>query len=151
MKKFFTFLSAAVLCVITAFSLAACGSAATPPTGGWQNPDDDTDRPVSGEANILVTYFSVPDNVSNSYVEIGGEQLGNTQYMAYVIQETTGANIFRILPEGEFHFPNGRAAEIAVRAVKEYKRQTDSKIKVIFNVFKECDYAIYARLLGKDC
>lgn len=58
---------------------------------------------------------------------------------------------FCCISTGEFHFPNRRAAEIAVRAVKEYKRQTDSKIKVIFNVFKECDYAIYARLLGKDC
>ena len=37
--------------------------------------------------------------MSNSYVEIDGQQLGNTQYMAYVIQENTGANIFRILPE----------------------------------------------------
>lgn len=113
MKKFFTFLSAAVLCVITAFSLAACGGAATPPTGGWQNPDDDTDRPVSGEANILVTYFSVPDNVSNSYVEIGGEQLGNTQYMAYVIQETTGANIFRILPETPYPTDHSALLQVA--------------------------------------
>lgn len=54
---------------------------------------------------------------------------------------------FCCISTGEFHFPNERAAEIAFHTVAEYKRQTGSKIKVIFNVFKEYDYAIYARLL----
>ena len=35
----------------------------------------------------------------NSTVVINGQVLGNTQYMAYVIQETTGGDIFRIEPE----------------------------------------------------
>lgn len=43
-----------------------------------------------------------PNNMTteeaNSTVVINGEVLGNTQYMAYVIQETTGADIFRIEP-----------------------------------------------------
>lgn len=34
----------------------------------------------------------------NSVVVIDGQVLGNTQYMAYVIQETVGADIFRIEP-----------------------------------------------------
>lgn len=55
---------------------------------------------------------------------------------------------FCCISTGEFHFPNERAAQIAVRAVTEYKKQTKSKIKVIFNVFKECDYEIYKRLLN---
>ena len=54
---------------------------------------------------------------------------------------------FCCISTGEFHFPNERAAEIAIKTVMEYKRQTDSKIKVIFNVFKDYDYEIYARLL----
>ena len=57
---------------------------------------------------------------------------------------------FCCISTGEFHFPNERAAQIAIRTVKDYKRQTQSKIKVIFNVFKDYDYEIYARLLGKD-
>ena len=36
---------------------------------------------------------------ANSTVVINGEVLGNTQYMAYVIQEQLGADIFRIEPE----------------------------------------------------
>ncbi|MDE6585179.1 MAG: protein-ADP-ribose hydrolase [Clostridia bacterium] len=54
---------------------------------------------------------------------------------------------FCCISTGEFHFPNERAAQIAVQTVAEYKRKTHSKIKVIFNVFKDYDYEIYARLL----
>lgn len=57
---------------------------------------------------------------------------------------------FCCISTGEFRFPNERAAEIAVGTVGEYKRRTGSDIKVIFNVFKECDYEIYARLLASD-
>lgn len=55
---------------------------------------------------------------------------------------------FCCISTGEFHFPNDKAAEIAVQTVQEYKRQTDSKIEVIFNVFKQIDYEIYRDLLG---
>lgn len=55
---------------------------------------------------------------------------------------------FCCISTGEFHFPNDKAAEIAVQTVKEYKRQTNSKIEVIFNVFKQMDYEIYRDLLG---
>ena len=54
---------------------------------------------------------------------------------------------FCCISTGEFHFPNERAAEIAVQTVVEYKQETQSNIKVIFNVFKDYDYEIYARLL----
>ena len=57
---------------------------------------------------------------------------------------------FCCISTGEFHFPNEKAAEIAVRTVIEYKTHTKSKMKVVFNVFKETDYAIYARILGAD-
>lgn len=46
-----------------------------------------------------------------------------------------------------FHFPNERAAEVAVQTVKEYKDKTDSEIKVIFNVFKDIDLKIYRKIL----
>lgn len=55
---------------------------------------------------------------------------------------------FCCISTGEFHFPNQRAAEIAVRTVSAYKQRTQSKMKVIFNVFKETDLHIYRALLG---
>lgn len=57
---------------------------------------------------------------------------------------------FCCISTGEFHFPNDRAAQIAVETVAAYKKETHSKIKVVFNVFKECDHEIYAGLLGAD-
>jgi O-acetyl-ADP-ribose deacetylase (regulator of RNase III) len=54
---------------------------------------------------------------------------------------------FCCISTGEFHFPNQEAAEIAVKTVEDYKIETGSSIKVIFNVFKDEDYFIYQRLL----
>ena len=57
---------------------------------------------------------------------------------------------FCCISTGEFHFPNDKAAQIAVETVKKYKEQTRSEIEVIFNVFKEFDYNIYRELLRTD-
>lgn len=54
---------------------------------------------------------------------------------------------FCCVSTGEFRFPNEKAAEIAVETVDEFLRGNDN-IEVIFNVFKDSDWAIYKRLLG---
>ena len=54
---------------------------------------------------------------------------------------------FCCISTGVFHFPNERAAQIAIQTVKAYQRQTENKIEVVFNVFLEKDYNIYRRLL----
>ena len=58
--------------------------------------------------------------------------------------------VFCCISTGEFHFPNDLAAEIAVRSVKEFLKKQTSVKKVIFNVFKDLDKEIYARLLGAN-
>ena len=67
----------------------------------------ETARPSQQEGRTLVAYFSQPETTNpnnmtteeaNSTVVINGEVLGNTQYMAQVIQETANADIFRIEP-----------------------------------------------------
>ena len=62
-------------------------------------------------------------------------------------QHSVQSIAFCCISTGEFHFPNDRAAEIAAQTVKQYKKQKHSKIKVIFNVFKDVDYEIYRNLL----
>ena len=57
---------------------------------------------------------------------------------------------FCCISTGEFHFPNEQAAQIAVETVKQYMNRKTSVKKVIFNVFKDLDKEIYARLLGAD-
>ncbi len=54
---------------------------------------------------------------------------------------------FCCISTGEFHFPNDRAAEIAIQTVTELIQKKKSEIKVIFNVFKDLDYEIYKKLL----
>lgn len=54
---------------------------------------------------------------------------------------------FCCISTGEFCFPNEAAALIAVDAVKKHIKQNNSKIEVIFNVFKDIDYSIYKRIL----
>lgn len=53
---------------------------------------------------------------------------------------------FPCISTGEFHFPNERAAEIAVSTVRE-RLKTSTVERVIFNVFKDCDKQIYKKLL----
>ncbi len=55
---------------------------------------------------------------------------------------------FCCISTGEFHFPDEKAAEIAIQTVKEYRVRTNSKMEVIFNVFKKSDFNIYRELLG---
>lgn len=57
---------------------------------------------------------------------------------------------FCCISTGMFRFPNRRAAEIAVSTIRQYRQQTGSLMKVIFNVFKDEDYAIYRELLAGD-
>ena len=65
-------------------------------------------------------------------------------------QNNVNSIAFCCISTGEFHFPNREAAETAVKTVKEYKKETDSEMKVIFNVFKDKDHEIYRKLLGAD-
>lgn len=59
-----------------------------------------------------------------------------------------GSVAFCCISTGEFHFPNQLAAEIAVETVAAWQRQHPNQVEVIFNVFQDCDKAIYQRLLG---
>ena len=132
-----------LLALVMTFSLAACGSqpAETPDTSDTppaqsssQQPEEQTpsaeqtptedqetaDTTESGKS--LVVYFSMPettdpDNMTqeedNSVVVIDGEVLGNTQYVAYVIQENIGADIFRIEPETPYPTDHDTLVDLA--------------------------------------
>lgn len=54
---------------------------------------------------------------------------------------------FCCISTGVFHFPNQRAAEIAVETVKDCQQEFAKDMHVVFNVFKDMDLAIYTKLL----
>lgn len=55
---------------------------------------------------------------------------------------------FCCISTGVFGFPNEPAAEIAIKTVRDYLKQHDTDLKVIFNVLEDLDYKIYKRKLG---
>lgn len=111
MKKFLALFFSLLFIV----SLAACASETPTNSGQVQTGAEkatelpagqqEDGQPESGK--VLVVYFSMPETTDpnnmtteedNSVVVINGQVLGNTQYMAQVIQQTTGGDIFRIEP-----------------------------------------------------
>ena len=70
--------------------------------------------------------------------------------LALADERGLGSIAFCCISTGEFHFPNAKAAEIAVQTIQDYKSETESRIKVILDVWKNDDYEIYRRLLGAD-
>lgn len=124
MKRIFTCLLALLLGASLLAALAGCAGSdrGVAPADGLTYPPNDSARPSSKDTKTLVVYFSVPDNKSNSYVEVNGEQLGNTQYMAYVIQENTSANIFRIVPKTPYPTDHDELLKVAREEIRTNAR-----------------------------
>ena len=85
-------------------------------------------------AKTLVAYFSVPETdrapvtreEENSVVTIKGEVLGNTQYVARLIAQRTGADTFRIEPA--VPYTTAHAALVA-QAREELRRNVRPTLK----------------------
>lgn len=101
-------------------SMAAVTEQNTETKGEESSVETGTVQTADGKS--LVVYFSVPettnaDNMSAeeeySTVVIDGEVLGNTQYVAHVIQENTGADIFRIEPVTPYPMDHAELEEVA--------------------------------------
>lgn len=95
----------------------------------------------SSDGKSLVVYFSMPettkpDNMTeeedNSTVVIDGKVLGNTQYMANVIAENKGSDIFRIEPVIPYPTDHDTLVE---QAAEEQERNARPEIKdVVENI-----------------
>lgn len=81
-------------------------------------------EPTQAEENLLADCYK-------SCLKVAAEN--NLQSVAFCCIST-----------GEFHFPNRRAAEIAVEVVKNF---SSKNLVVVFNVFKDLDLKIYRELL----
>lgn len=56
---------------------------------------------------------------------------------------------FCCISTGEFHFPNDRAAEIAVKTVSCFlEKNSGCMERILFNVFKDSDLKLYEKVLG---
>lgn len=112
-----------------------------------------------GKAKITQAY-NLPSNyvihtvgpfIDQRGVSILKEQLLASSYRSCLVladKYQLKSIAFCCISTGEFNFPNQRAAEIAIKTVKDYLTDTDSELNVIFNVFKDDDLNIYHSLLG---
>lgn len=80
------------------------------------------------------------------------ELLASCYHSCLELAEQNGVRsvAFCCISTGVFMFPNERAAEIAVETVRKYYEEIGSEMKVVFDVFKEEDLAIYSRILSDD-
>lgn len=108
----------------------------------------------TGRAKITAAYnlpcdfilHTVGPIVSGQVTGTDEEQLACCYRSCLTLAKENGIQsvAFCCISTGEFHFPNRRAAEIAVQTVRQHR----GDVEVIFNVFKNIDYEIYRDLLG---
>ena len=111
----------------------------TTPSNGTE---DSENMSSNSTAKNLVVYFSMPEttepeNMSReeelSTVVIDGEVLGNTQYVAYIIAENTGSDIFRIEPVTPYPLDHSELENIA------QKEQSDNSRPEIAGTVEDID------------
>lgn len=67
--------------------------------------------------------------------------------LALAMEKGLQSIAFCCISTGEFHFPNEKAAQIAVDTVRQFQADNIDAPEVIFNVFKDIDHDIYRKLL----
>lgn len=58
--------------------------------------------------------------------------------------------VFPCISTGIYGYPKESASKLAISEVKKYLKNSDYKIKVIFNVFTDLDYSLYKKGLEND-
>ncbi|MGG5315016.1 flavodoxin [Enterococcus sp. AZ072] len=95
---------------------------------------------------VLVAYFSVPETgdankemtqeEENSAIVVDGQVLGNTQYVANIISENTGGDIYRIEPSTPY---TTNHKELVEQATKEQDSDVRPEIKDMISNFDDYD------------
>lgn len=105
------------------------------------NVGGDDSKVDTNEEKTLIVYFSLPENTGDakedSTVTVDGEAIGNTQYIANLIQENTGADIYRIEPVKEYNVNDHQ--ELIDDAKEEQNNDARPEIKTRISNFDEYD------------
>ncbi|WP_030350427.1 flavodoxin [Streptomyces scopuliridis] len=101
--------------------------------------------PPLDDSRILIAYFSVPetddpnnmsDDEENSTHVVDGKVLGNTQYVAQIIEERTGAEVFRIETAEELPLDHETLENLALEQQEANERP---KLKALIPNLEEYD------------
>ena len=93
-----------------------------------ESPDGASDS-AADSSDLLIVYFSVPEDVETTDAVAGAsvlikdsEKLGNTEYVAKVIQQTIGGDLFRIETVEEYPLDHDPLVDQAAEEQDEGKR-----------------------------
>lgn len=137
MKKIFLITGVTVLAVAAALGVPNTGKAAD-----VDNSTKQTTRPVQTGGKVLVAYFSVPEtdgvdaSSGASRLVTGGKLQGNTEYVATVISEATGGDLFEIKT---VHTYPGSHKELIDAAKKESDDNARPQLATHIKDLKEYD------------
>lgn len=138
MKRIIYFLMVAAMLV----NLTACGSGKSSDQTSDRQPETENIAEVkkdtnnnnemnSGNSHVLIVYFSVPEDVSTEGVDaIAGASIvvdddvvkGNTEYIAQIVQETIGGDVFQIETTEKYPLEHDTLVDQAADEQDESKR-----------------------------
>lgn len=123
MKKAFLI----ILSLIMIHALSACENAKNADISSNASQSAASDNTDS--SRLLIAYFSVPENVDATDAVAGasivvkdGEKLGNTEYVANIIAQTTGGDLFRIETAEDYPLEHDALVDQAAEEQREQKR-----------------------------
>lgn len=142
----------AFMIITLLFALTACSSQSVDnetvndnTTSTKQVTDNQNETENNIEQKILIAYFSVPENVDTngadavagaSIVVSNEEKMGNTEYVANVIQKATGGDLFEIKTENEYPLDHEELVDYARREQSENARP---KLTAVVDNFEQYD------------
>lgn len=110
-------------------------------TGGSRNS-------TTNNARVLIAYFTVPENekVSDNDAVAGasivvkdGEKMGNTEYVAGLVQETVGGDLFRIETKDDYPLEHEPLVD---QAAEEQEKETRPELSSHVENFEQYDTVI---------
>lgn len=100
------------LSIILVVSLLGCGKTNdSSRENSSKNTTESSRNIITKDAHVLIAYFTVPEDVKvsdndavagASVVVKDGEKMGNTEYVAGLVQETVGGDLFRIETKDDY-------------------------------------------------
>lgn len=97
----------------------------------------ETKNTATNTGKALIVYFSLPEETGNakedSTITVNGEIIGNTQYVAQLINEKINSDMFRIIPVKEYNIRDHQA--LIDDAKEEQNQNTRPEIKDKINNF----------------
>lgn len=106
-----------------------------------------------GKAKITKAYnlpskyiiHTVGPQVKNRVTKQNEIDLANCYYSCLKLADSLDLKsiVFCSISTGVYGYPITKASTIAINTVRDYLHKTNSKIKVIFNLFSQSDYEIY--------